>query len=276
MAGLWVLALLPMLSCSAFNPAALEVLLPPDVAQEVAGSAVDNPTGHVPVVFINNTRFSGALLDYLRSQNIEVDDPDLRPRVRFRVQVTFVGGAVSTFEFVDGSDIIEGSITTTDENGNPVIIPAVPPEDLLENDLNNAVVLCDVGAVTPDVAITSTSSSLEVFEPAFLKVIRVVETDFVVRRELVRREQPQFLPLLVDEVDENDSVTVVRNFGTREIPGFPTNLTCGSVVAFELSGDLTVPFVVDENNASVPGFLDTDTTSEATMPGRYALSVSVR
>jgi hypothetical protein len=143
--------------------------------------------------------------------------------------------------------------------------------------LTNAVMLCDVAAVAPDVAITSVSSSLEVFEPVFLKVIRVVVgAQGAVTRELVRREQPQFLPLLVDEVDDNGTITLVRNFGTREIPGFPTNLTCGSVVGFVLAGDLTVPFVVDEDNATVPGFLDTDVNSEAAIPGRFALSVSVR
>gem|GEM_PF-1142694 len=262
--------------CSALNPAAVDVLFPPETAAGISTGLTENAAGHVPIIFINNTRFSSAAVEFLRSQGVDVDDPDLRPRVRFRVQVGFSGGATSTFEFVDGSDVFQSVLTIEDDQGNAVILTANPPPDLTESTLTNSVVLCDVAFVAPQTIPTDSNSSIEMYVPTFLKEITIVETENVITRELNQTFRPGFSPLLVDSVDESGIVVVTRNFGTRDIPGFPTNLTCGSVVTFVLSGDLTVPYVVDENGNTVPGFLDTNTASQEAIPGRFQLEVSVR
>ncbi|MFH0981496.1 MAG: hypothetical protein V2A79_08155 [Planctomycetota bacterium] len=264
--------------CSALNPSAINVLFPADVAASIGGATTENAPGHVVIIFINNTHFDGNVLNFLRNRGIDVDsDPNLRPRARFQVQVLFSTNVITTFEFVDGSAVFDGVVTTVDANGVVTTTAATPPPDLTENTLNNMVVLCNVAAVAPAVEITETTSSLEMFVPTSLKEITVTATELgLIRRELKSVTPPRFVPLVVDAVDETGAVTEVHNFGTRDVPGFPTNLTCGSVVTFVLNGDLTLPFVVDETNANVPGYLDTDTPAQAAVPGRFELIVSVR
>lgn len=264
--------------CSALNPEAVSVLLPAHLADDVTSGTTENAPGHVVIFFINNTRFDGNVLNYLRDQGVDVDsDADLRPRVRFRVQVDFDANTSNIFEFVDGSDLFDGVVTSVDEQGNPITQSATPPPELTEDTLTNCVMVCDVGRVQPAYEFTDSSSSIEMFIPTFLKEITLAATELgLVRRELKTIAQPAFRALLVDSVGETGSVEVTRNFGTRDIPGFPTNLICGSVVTFVLSGDLTLPFVVDETNNNVPGYLDTDTPSQDAVPGRFELKISVR
>jgi hypothetical protein len=87
---------------------------------------------------------------------------------------------------------------------------------------------------------------------------------------------PGFRALEVDEVDDRLNTVVTRNIGIRDQPGPVIDVVCGSVVAFILEGTLEVPFVQDENGALVPGYLDTDTASEATIPGRYRVITTTR
>lgn len=264
--------------CAALNPAAVDVLFPAEIAASLGSTGMENATGHVAVFFINNTRFDGNVLNFLRGRGVDVDsDPNLRPRVRFRVRVDFDADTANVFEFLDGSDLFDGVVSTLGEDGSTVTTAAATPPELTEDTLTNTVLICDVARVSPDIEFTDTQSSIEMFIPTFLKEITVTATELgLIRRELSSIFQPGFQPLLVDSVNDSGAVVTLRNFGTRGIPGFPESLTCGSVVTFVLSGDLTLPFVVDEINANVPGFLDTDTPSQAAVPGRFELSVSVR
>ncbi|MCK4660884.1 MAG: hypothetical protein KAV82_15295 [Phycisphaerae bacterium] len=265
--------------CSALNPQAVEILFPSDIATELGAGTIQNASGHVVVFFINNTRFNGNLLNYLRSRSVDVDsDPNLRPRVRFFVEVVFDSETSSIFEFVDGSDLFEGVVIGLDADGNPTFDAVEPPPDLTENTLTNSVLQCDIGAVRPAVEfITTTDSPIHMFVPAFLKEITIATTDLgLIRRELKSTVQPGFVPLVMDSVNESGTVVRRRNFGTRDIPGFPYNMTCGSVVTFILSGELTLPFVIDEMDLNVPGYLDTDNPSKDAVPGRFKLEVSVR
>ncbi|MCP4590313.1 MAG: hypothetical protein GY842_06195 [bacterium] len=278
LAAVTLAASLASVGCSALNPAAVDILFPTDIAAAISADTLENAPGHVALIFINATRFDGSTLNYLRGRGVDVDTTeDLRPRVRLRVGIGFVGGATADIEFVDGAEIIDAPLTFEGE-GDTITVAATAPPELTEFTLNNTVVLCNVSAVQPTTAFTSTTTSIDMFVPAFLKEITIIEQDLgPTVRELVQTTSPRFVPLLVDEIDDaSGAVDVVRNFGTREVPGFPTNLTCGSVITFVLSGEMTLPFVVDEANSNVPGYLDTDTAAQQALPGRFQLTVDVR
>jgi hypothetical protein len=252
--------------CDALNPAFVEVVLPEETQ---AQRTTENVRGHVPVFFINRTQFDGQLLDYLSS--IGVVDPaaaDVRARVRLLVNVQFINGVTLQFEFMDGSQVVQGSV---DIGGETQFVGTLPP-DLLEPELINQVVQCDVTRVEV------VSGAIEVFVPVFLKEIRIEPggegTDPT--RQLEQVIPPAFRALQVDDVDERLNVVVTRNIGIRDQPGPVIDVVCGSVVAFILEGTLEVPFVQDENGALVPGYLDTDEPSEATIPGRYRVITTTR
>ena len=275
-AGLFVL--LPILgaacgSCSSvFNPSflALTSTPTPDETGAVPNITITNAPGHVPIVFINNTRFDDNLINYLRGIGVDVDKPNLRPRIRVRVTIDYVNGGSNTIEFIDGSDIVQNSVVTADgAQANPLV-----PTDLVSNDLTNVVAICDVARVSPGV--DNGTVTVEVFVPVFLKTIRIVEQDLIVRRELASTTQPQFTVLQPDGVDSNNNITLLQNFDIRDVPVPATNLQCGSVVGFTISGTLRVPFVVDELGQNAPGFLDTDTLSQAASPGRFEFRTTIR
>ncbi|MCH7701158.1 MAG: hypothetical protein IID37_05685 [Planctomycetes bacterium] len=257
--------------CSALNPAFVDTLAFVDQDSIIASSTLENAPGHIPVMLINNTIFSSELLAFLeRFQPGSIpDDADLRPRVRFRVTVMFTDGNTTTFEFVDGSQLVQGDPIIGDPDFD--LVDLILPTDLTENALTNAVVLCDVALVTID-------GVIEMFVPVNLKEIQVQDAGQGTEptRQLTTITLPQFVPLLVDEVDDNNTVIVLRNFGTRDIPAPATNLLCGTVVAIVLNGTLTVPFVVDENGETVPGFLDTDAGSQTSIPGRFDLELTLQ
>lgn len=276
-----VLLTLAAAGCSALSPSAVQVLLPEQTATRLAGSTIDNPRGYVPILFINDTRFSSAVLGYLATQGVDVSDPDLRPRVRMRVQTTFITGVNSVVEFIEGSPLFQSSVVVENADGEEVTVPFAPPVDLLQNTLDNSVPVCDVVEVALEFIPTDTQSSIEMFVPPFVKEIRLTDATLpaggaIVVRELVQTLQPQFRPLLVDTVDDSGTITAFRNFGVREIPGFPRNITCGSVVVFILTGELSLPFVEDERGDLVPGYLDTDVASQVSIPGRFRLAIQVR
>lgn len=265
---------------SLFNQSFINLIAEPvpDASGVVPNITIDNAPGHVVVVFINNTRFDQRLINYLSSIGVDTSDENLRPRVRVRTDIRYANGNTATLEFIDGSDIIQASVVTgegTQTNPNP-------PRDLTENDLTNVVAICDVSIVQPGGGIDSGETSVEVFVPAFQKVITVTESDVVgggvtiVLRELESTIPPQFVPLQPDDVDANNNVTVSRNLDIRDVPVPATNLLCGTVVGFTLSGTLELPFVQDELGAFVPGYLDTDATAEAAVPGRFDFTTTVR
>ena len=257
--------------CSALNPAFVDTLAFVDQDSIIASSTLENAPGHIPVMLVNNTIFSSELLAFLeREQPGSIpDDPDLRPRLRFRVTVMFTDGNSTTFEFVDGSQLVQGDPIVGDPDFD--LGTLILPSDLTENALTNAVVLCDVALVTID-------GLIEMFVPVNLKEIQVEDAGQGTEptRQLATITLPQFVPLLVDEVDANGTVVTLRNFGVRDIPAPATNLLCGTVVAIVLNGTLTVPFVVDENGETVPGFLDTDVGSQTSIPGRFDLELTLQ
>ncbi len=273
-AGAGVVAMTALLwgaACSALNPAFVDTLAFVDQDSIIASSTLPNSPGHIPVILINNTVFSPELLAFLeRSQPGSVpDDENLRPRIRFRVRVTFTDGNTTTIEFVDGSQLVQGDPIVGDPDFE--LDPLILPRDLTENALTNAVVLCNEALVTLD-------GLIEMYIPVNLKEITIPLAGIVGNpvRQLVTITRPRFVPLLVDEVDVNGTVTVVRNFGVRDIPAPATNLLCGTVVAIVLNGTMTMPFVVDNNGETVPGFLDTEGASQASIPGRFDLVLTLQ
>ena len=71
----------------------------------------------------------------------------------------------------------------------------------------------------------------QVFVPVFVRTIRVEVGDLAQQtRTLVTTDNPQFRPILPDDVDENLNVVLARNFGIREAPAPALNITCGSMV----------------------------------------------
>jgi hypothetical protein len=252
--------------CDALNPAFLEAVLP---AEAQTQRTTENVRGHVPIFFINRTQFDGQLLDYLVSIGVvDATVADLRARVRLRVNVEFINGVTLPFEFMDGSQVVQGSV---DIGGQAQFVGTLPP-DLLEPDLTNQVVQCDVAGVEV------VSGTIEVFVPVFLKEIRIEPGAQGTQptRQLQQVIPPGFRALQVDDVDDRLNIVVTRNIGIRDQPGPVIDVVCGSVVAFILEGTLEVPFVQDENGALVPGYLDTDTASEATIPGRYRVITTTR
>ena len=262
-------------SCSSvFNPSFLALVSTPspDVTGAVPSITIPNSPGHVPIVFVNNTRFDDNLLNFLSGIGVDTTQPNLRPRIRIRTAISYVNGGTNTVEFIDGSDIVQGSANTADGvQQNPLL-----PTDLTENDLTNIVAICDVSRVAPGIEADNMTVTVEVFVPVFLKTIRVVEQDLIVQRELDMIAPPQFTVLEGDEVDGNQNITLLQNFDIRDIPVAATNLQCGSVVGFSISGTLQVPFVIDELGQNVPGFLDTDTLQQAASPGRFEFRTTVR
>ena len=257
---------LGLLGCSAFNPAFVDL-----IAGDAAGgfATIDNAPGHVVVTFINNAEVDERLVDYLVSAEgggltlTPAERRALKPRVRFRILVTFTNGTEQRFEFVDGS------VNLIDQDFDAAAFP-----DLNQNDLDNAVVACDVARVE-----LLPGSPVEVFAPVELLAYELVEvasagggtqrTEF----ELRERIPPQFRTLQQDDVDADQNVLLQRNIGVRDMPA-PVDPLCGSVVAFVLNGVLRVPFLtgVDDN----PSYDRDDQATVAGIGGRYEFVVSVQ
>lgn len=260
------LAVLGAESCSALNPAFVDVVLPGGTA-----STIDNAPGHVVIQFVNNAEVDERLIAYVTSDDggdldlTDLERRQLRPRVRLRVQVTFTDGSVNIVEFVDGSArLVDQAFDVT----------ALP--DLNQNDLTNAVVLCDVAAVE-----IAPQTDIEVFVPVPLVQYEIVEVvdanEIVVGVTPVARQQlpPQFRPLQVDEIDEDGNVLVRRNIGVRDVPSPIPEPLCGSVVTIVMNGVLSVPFL-DEFGIEFPSFDQDDASSVGGIGGRYEFVVGVR
>lgn len=250
--------------------------------------SVNNATGHVPVIFVNRLQYSPALTAFLSTLNEErrlsgvpegtTDFASVRPRVRLRVRITFENGNVVEHEFIDGDGVFE--FEPRDEDADDLGIPIIPADpNLTENTLSRVVGLCNVARV-------EIIGNVQVFVPVIVRTIQVVVGDFSQQtRTLVTTDNPQFRPILPDEVDENLNVTLLRNFGVREAPAPAESLTCGSMVGIVVSGVLSVPFTIPEDNPEdvfiaerdeVPGFVDTDIPAQVSVPGRYEFLVTVR
>lgn len=253
---------LGMAGCTALNPAFVN-LLGSEVATSLA--TISNPPGHVVVAFINNAEVAESLVSEVEGDLALTADQlaNLHPRVRLRIRITFVDGTFQTVEMVSGSrSFVESAFNAE----------AVP--DLNQNDLTNVVVQCDVAQVGLE-----PGSNIEVFIPVGLQGFELVETENDVgatTREFEPRQAlvPQFRALAVDDVDEDGNIVLRRNVDARDQLTATTNVVCGSVVAINMNGVLSVPFQIAKEEG--PSFDQDDEQTVASIGGRYEFRVTVR
>lgn len=250
--------------CDAFNPAFVS-LVSPDGGTSF--SSLENVPGHVVIAFINNAQMDERLIEYLRGPGgVSLTDAEwqsIRPRIRFRVQVTFANGTTMPIEFVDGSPVIDARF-------NAEIFP-----DLNRNTLNNVTLTCDVARVE-----ILPGSQIEVFMPVELLQYErrdvtdargiVIQTDFTIDERI----QPTFRQLEIDTLDADGNVIVNRNIDVRDVPAPVTQLFCGSVIAIIMEGELDAPFLtgVDDN----PSYDRDDAATVNTIGGFHKFTVTVR
>ncbi len=256
------LSTLGALGCTAFNPAFVN-LLGGDIATSLA--TIPNPPGHVVVAFVNNAEIAEALVGQVEDglMDFTADElANLHPRVRLRVRITFVDGTFQTVEMISGSrNFVDATFDAE----------AIP--DLNQNDLTNIVVQCDVAQVGLE-----PGSNIEVFIPVQQQGFQLVETqndggsvttDFQPREAFA----PQFWPLATDDVDDDGNIILRRNIDARDQLTATTNVVCGSVVAINMNGVLSVPFQITNDQ---PSFDQDDAQTVASIGGRYEFRVSVR
>jgi len=247
--------------CTAFNPAFVN-LLGGGVAASLA--TIPNPPGHVIVAFVNNADIEESLVNQVKDGlGLTPEElSTLHPRIRLRVRITFVDGTFQTVE------MISGSRSFVDAAFNAASIP-----DLNQNDLTNVVVQCDVARVELE-----PGSSIEVFIPVNMQGFQLVEistdggqtaTEFQPRQAFI----PQFRALAVDDVDGDGNIVLRRNIDVRDQLTATTNVICGSVVAINMNGVLSVPFQI---RAGEPSFDQDDEQTVASIGGRYEFRVTVR
>lgn len=264
-----LIALLGATGCtsinSAFGPSFVDLFDPSGNS-----ATVQNAPGHVAIVFINNADVDERLLNYLVAEPPEGGGVDLtpyerrnlRPRFRFRVRVDFTNGNSTLFEFIDGSaKLVDTRFDATSE------------PDLLENDLSNGVVVCDVLRVSVD-------GPIEVFIPVAIAGYQFQEASeqrpptFVFRGYL--NQSLRFIPLQVDATDADGNIILVQNISPRDIPVPVENPRCGSVVSISITGSLAVPFlstpIFSSNDPSVR--VD-DAVTIARIGGRFQVRVQV-
>ena len=253
-----LLVVSPFMGCGVFNPAFLNQL-GGDAAATF--STVDNATGHIVVSFSNVARIDEQLLNYLLANEATVvpgisaiSASALRPAVRFRLLITYTDLSQATFEFAAGTGVL-----------------ASPGFE--ETVVSNVVFPCEVVSVEID-----PTRPIEVYIPVELAVYELVETSGpggVQQTEFEVRERipPHWEQLEVDDTDDQDFVTLQRNFAPGDTPA-PITPSCGAVVAFTLDGALSVPFLVGVDEA--PSYDRDDTSTEAGIGGRYRFPTEVR
>lgn len=248
--------------CTAFNPAFVN-LLGGDLAASLA--TIPNPPGHVVVAFINNAEIAESLVSEVKETlDLSAEElANLHPRVRLRMRITFVDGTFQTVEMISGSrDFVEGSFNAEAE------------PDLNQNDLTNVVVQCDVAQVGLE-----PGSNIEVFIPVRQQGFQLVEVDNTDSGATATEFQPrlgllpQFRALAVDDVDADGNIVLRRNVNVRDQLTSTFNVVCGSVVAINMDGVLSVPFQI---NAGVPSFDQDDIETVASIGGRFEFRVTVR
>lgn len=261
---MWIalMILLPAGGCGALNPAFLNLFDTTGTGQFIS---IDNAPGHVIIAVINNSSLDERLLDFLENKLTlsDAEKRNLKPRIRLRLRVTFIDGSFQTIEFITGSPNL------VDPAFGDLALP-----DLNQNDLSNAIVLCDVASVQLE-----PRSSIEVFIPVELIQFDLVETNndqggiittFQERSRLI----PQFQNLAIDDLDDDGNVILQRNIGVRDVLSPVTNLLCGSVVAVVINGVLSVPFLDGVSNS--PSFDQADESTVARVGGRYEFRLSIQ
>ena len=248
--------------CSAFSPAFLDILDPTGEAQLSTLSAAP---GHVIISFANNATVDERLVNFLVSEDLPAGRPgvvltdlerrSLRPRIRFRVLVTFLDGTDQVIEFVDGSRVVDPRFAAQSD------------PDLDQFDFDNAVVLCDVARVE-----FLNITPIEVFVPAVVGAWRFLPaTD--TREDSFRLEgtiAPAFRPLVVDTGAQ------AGNIGVRDVPAALDNPLCGAVVTIVVEGVLQVPFLNIAEAGGNPSYDITDNDTAGRIGGRFDFTISVR
>jgi hypothetical protein len=244
------------------NPAFVALLDPSG-----SSAMIDDAPGYLVISFVNKATVDESLIDYLRREGGLTIPPSVaasvRPRMRLRVQITFVDLSSQTIEFITGSpQLVDARFD------------ASTVTDLNENTLENVTVYCDVATAVV------LQGSVEVFIPVELSGYRQTEvtnpqggTD--VTYTLVEQIQPQFRALQVDVVDEDGNVILQQNVGTRDVPGPAVSPLCGSVIGFVVDGVLTVPFL-PEAGTDDPSYDVDDEAQRASIGGRYEFRTSVQ
>jgi hypothetical protein len=272
---------------SAFNPEFVALF---DAEGTGESASVQNATGHVPLIFVNKLRYAPQLVSYLAKlqeerrlsglEDAQIPLSSLRPRVRVRIQVIYADDPDNPvqYEFVEGDGVFEVELREEEDEDLGLPPPPVDP-NLTENTLSRLVAACNVAQV-------EILGNAQVFVPVFVRTIRVEVGDLAQQtRTLVATDNPQFRPILPDDVDENLNTVLARNYGVREAPAPAINITCGSMIGIVLSGTVSVPFTAPEDEpedefiaeqSSVPGFVDTDIPREASIPGRFEFLVTVQ
>lgn len=251
-------------SCDALNPAFVNLLAP---GEANTFTTLDPAPGHIVIAFVNNAEVDEQLISYLEGPGgLSLTDAErraVRPRIRVRVRVTFVGGEQTVFELVDGTQNL------IDQRFAAQSVP-----DLNQNDLNNAVVLCDVSRAE------LLLNTLEVFIPTQIEIWELVDVNTglgTTSSEFRLREQtpPQFRLLQVDTVDQDGNTLLLTNIGIRDVPAPVVRPNCGTVITITMNGTLAVPFLsgpgVVGNN---PSYDREDVQSTASIGGRYEFIVS--
>jgi len=252
--------------CGVFNDAFLTLLDPTGES-----SSLPNAPGHVIISFINNAEVDERLLSYLESPDggnlvlTDAETRDLRPRVRFRVQVTYRSSGATqtppttTFEFVDGSSKL------VDQDFDTASAP-----DLTANDLDNVVISCGSGVERIEVL---PGAQVEVFIPAEIvefqqRQLTTPAGDVDIEFVETQRISPQFRGMQPDDVDGDNNLVLRRNMDIRQVPVPIVRPVCGTVAAFVMSGVLEVPFLFD-----FPSYDIGDTATVASIGGQYAFVV---
>ncbi len=248
--------------CDALNPAFVTLL-----GDGTTVGTLENAPGHVVVQFINNAEVDERLITFLEGAGLELTDDarrKLRPRVRMRVLVTFANGTTTTIEFVDGSTNLVDP--TFDIDNFP---------DLTQNDLDNAVVRCDVARLE-----VLPNSSIEVFVPGQLQEYDRQEATQLVAATFIQSGaplQPQFRVLEVDDVDPDLNTILQNNIPFRRQAAPAQNPFCGSVIAIEMTGVLRLPFLTGTGVVEgQPSYDRADLATEALIPGRFEFNVTFK
>jgi len=244
----------------------------PDEDGSSAFLAVEPPTGHIPIIFVNNARIADDVFTYLTqgdtvvrqevvdellrvnpqwtSEDItavlesillgnptNLEDLILPPRVRVTLDVTNSDNGVQTLEFLDGLRLARGE----DQVGGTPNIAELPP-DLEQNTNSIYVVQCDISSIE--------IVRIEVFVPVVLRQIETVQDSIPGGGVVIYDRCTGFIPpffdtLLPDTTYDAGSGTynILRNYDPRFYPeeGID-NIACGAVVQVELSGALSLPF----------------------------------
>lgn len=317
LAGVFALALAWAVGCDAFNPSFLNLFAGGGTAgDDVAFQTVSPPTGHVPVLFLNNARISDEVFTFMirgdtvvrdevvdellrvnpqstaeqirnivqgviDNDPVDLESINLPPRVRLIVDITLVDGGVQRLEFLEGLRLLRGE----DLLGGSANAADLPP-DLTENTNSIFIVQCDIAQIQ--------IVRIDVFIPVVIRdltfnCINIGGTQLCC--DGCTRDAPRFDALDFDaNVDPiSGTFQTLRNLDPRFFPPPLASSQCGTVVVLELEGNLTLPFeraltfCLPATNppvdSRIPGFCElgiVGTSQMLQIPGRYQMNLRVR